>query len=396
MTRPSTLHVLLSGGGSGGHVFPALAVGEALAERGCAVSFAGSPRGMEARLVPERGVRFHPLRARPLVGRGPVDRAVALATLALSAVAGALLVRRLGARVVLGTGGYACAPAVLGARLARRPALLLEPNARAGFANRKLSRFAAGAAVAFGRAGGELACPTRTTGVPVRRDFFGVARELPAGGPNVLVLGGSQGARVLNRSLPAALGGPETLFERLPGLTVVHQTGVDHLESTRAAYEAAGAPADRVRLVPFIDDVAAAMEKSHLIVSRAGAITVAEITAAGRASLLVPLSLAEGHQEDNARALEQAGAARALLASELEPRSGAGPETAGRRVDAARVSTLRAALEELLGDRNLLGRMAEAARSLARPDAASDIADWVLELGGVEAPAAVSTEGGRP
>jgi len=383
MTRPSTFHVLLSGGGSGGHVFPALAVGEALAERGCAVSFAGSPRGMEARLVPERGVAFHPLRARPLVGRGAVGRALALATLALSAVAGAVLVRRLDARVVLGTGGYACAPAVLGARLARRPVLLLEPNARAGFANRKLSRFAAGAALGFERSGAGLACPTRTTGVPVRREFFGVARELPADGPNLLVLGGSQGASILNRSLPAALGGSGGLFERLPGLTVVHQTGVNHLEGTRAAYEAAGAPSERVRLVPFIDDVAGAMEESHLIVSRAGAITVAEITAAGRAALLLPLSLAEGHQQENARALEEVGAARSLVAS----------EPAEESAEAARVDALRSALDELLGDRDRLRRMAEAARSLARPDAAADIADWVLELGGVEAAGA---EGGRP
>jgi len=129
--------------------------------------------------------------------------------------------------------------------------------------------------------------------------------------------------------------------------------------------------------------VAGAMEASHLIVSRAGAITVAEITAAGRAALLLPLSLAEGHQKENARALEEVGAARCLVDS----------ASAGESAEAARVDALRAALEELLGDRERLRRMAEAARSLARPDAAADIADWVLELGGVEA---VVADGGRP
>lgn len=401
------MHVLLAGGGSGGHVFPALAVGEELSARGCAVSFAGSARGMEARLVPERGVPFHALRARPLVGRGALGKARALATLALSSLAGAHLVRRLGARVVLGTGGYVSAPAVLGARLIRRPALLLEPNARAGFANRKLARFASGAAVAFPEAAGDLACATRTTGVPVRRAFFEIPAELPAGGERLLVLGGSQGARSLNRAVTAALlgrtgrPGEPGLLERLPGLTVVHQTGAALLDGTREAYERAGiavaGPDDpeggadgavagrarpRVRVTPFIEDVAGAMAASHLVVSRAGAITVAEIAAAGRPSVLVPLGLAEGHQGDNARALEAAGAAAALFEEELE---------------AGLAGALAERLGQLLADRDGLEAMARAARALARPDAAAAIADWVVALG--EAPGRQSVaerEGGAP
>lgn len=395
------MHVLLAGGGSGGHVFPALAVGEELSARGCAVSFAGSARGMEARLVPERGVPFHALRARPLVGRGALGKARALATLVLSTLTGARLVRRLGARVVLGTGGYVSAPAVLGARAIRRPALLLEPNARAGFANRKLARFASGAAVAFPEAAGELACPARITGVPVRRVFFEIPAELPAGGPRLLVLGGSQGARSLNRAVTAALLGrtgragespaEPGLLARLPGMTVVHQAGTALFDETRDAYERAGIavsgphepndPGDdrpRVRVVPFLDDVAGAMAASHLVVSRAGAITVAEIAAAGRPSVLVPLGLAEGHQGDNARALEAAGAATALFEDELE-------------------DGLAAALAERLGgllaDRNGLDAMAAAARARARPDAAAAIADWVVELG---RPSDGRSRGGAP
>ena len=234
------LHVLLTGGGSGGHVFPALAVGEELASRGCAVSFAGSGSGMEARLVPERGVAFHPLRSRALVGRGLVGKVAALLTLGVSALGGARLVRRLGARVVFGTGGYASAPAVLGARLVRRRVLLLEPNARAGVANRQLSRFAAGAAVAFPQVADDLSCPIRATGVPVRRAFFEDAAPVPATGLRLLLLGGSQGARSLNRALPLALGGSDGLLARLPELTVVHQTGASQLEPTREAYRRAG------------------------------------------------------------------------------------------------------------------------------------------------------------
>ena len=137
-------HALLAGGGTGGHVFPALAVAEELLARGWRVSFAGTASGLEARLVPERGIPFYVLPARPLLGRGPLARVQALATLARSAVSAARLIRRLGVTVVLGTGGYASAPAVVGGRLTGRPVLLLEPNARAGVANRWLSRCAAG------------------------------------------------------------------------------------------------------------------------------------------------------------------------------------------------------------------------------------------------------------
>lgn len=425
MATSTGLHVLLAGGGSGGHVFPALAVGEELASRGCAVSFAGSGSGMEARLVPARGVPFHPLRSRALVGRGLAGKVAALVTLGLSSLGGARLVRRLGVGVVLGTGGYASAPAVLGARMARRPVLLLEPNARAGVANRQLSRFAAGAAVAFPEVSSDFACPTRATGVPVRRAFFDGAGPLPRQGLRLLLLGGSQGARSLNRALPLVLGGAEGLLARLPELTVVHQTGGTQLEPTRDAYrlaqievttevraevtadvaltdngpgggdgdrspataspEAAAQP-PRVRLAPFIEDVAGEMARSHLVVSRAGAITVAEVAAAGRPSVLVPISLAEGHQQDNARALEAAGAARAVF----EPRAATGDE--GRaEADRALAEVLKDTLALLLADRAELEQMAEAARGLGRPDAAKAIADWLLELAG--APATPAADG---
>lgn len=379
MTTPDgRLHVLLAGGGTGGHVFPALAVGEELAGRGCAVSFAGRPEGFEARVVPERGLPFHPVAARPLVGRGAVGKILALAVLGTGAVGAARLVRRLGVDAVLGTGGYASAPAVLGGVLARRPVLLLEPNAKPGFANRRLARWAAGAAVAFQETCRELPCPCRATGVPVREEFFAVPDldAAPEGGPpGLLVLGGSQGALSVNRAIPLVLAGAEGLLARIPGLRVVHQTGAAHLEATRAAYRKAagrgGVPEEAVTLLPFLDDVAGAMAGARLVVSRAGALTVAEIAAAGRPSVLLPLSLAEGHQRDNARALERAGAARVV---EAEP----GSSEALARSLAKSIAPL---LAELLEDPETLAVMGRAARAFARPRATEEIAGWVLALG---------------
>lgn len=359
---PGPRHALLAGGGTGGHVFPALAVAEELAHRGWSVSFAGSATGLEARLVPARGIPFHALPARPLVGRGTGEKIRALATAGRSALAARRLVRALGADVVLGTGGYASGPAVLGGVLARRPVLLLEPNARAGVANRWLSRFATGAVVGYRSAAADLACRAWVTGVPVRGAFFAVPERLPDGPPRLLVLGGSQGARQLNEALPAALA---RLIGKLPELTVLHQAGARNVEETRAAYAKGGRAEDQVRrveVVPFLEDVAGAMAASHLIVSRAGAIATAEICAAGRPSLLVPLAIAQAHQEANARVLAEAGAAEVL----------AGAEATAER--------LAEQVGELLADRVRLAAMGRAARRLAHPGAAAAIADRLEEL----------------
>ena len=360
------LHVLLAGGGTGGHVFPALAVGEELAARVWHVSFAGSAEGMEARLVPARGIPFHGLPARALVGRGPLAKAASLAVLGRSAFAASGLVRRIGAHVVLGTGGYASAPAVIGARLAGRPVLLLEPNARAGVANRWASRWASGAAVGFREAIDDLKCPAWVTGVPVRSAFFSVPSDLPPAEPfRLLVLGGSQGAQQINQAMPEVA---QRMFERST-VQILHQAGERNLESARQAWTEAGfgdgRGGGRVEVVPFLDDMAGAMARSHLVISRAGAITLAEICAAGRASLLVPLAIAQGHQVDNARALVHAGAAEMILSAELTP------------------ERLAERLGLLLQDPERLARMGQAARGLAHPRAAADIADRLEELGGI-------------
>jgi UDP-N-acetylglucosamine--N-acetylmuramyl-(pentapeptide) pyrophosphoryl-undecaprenol N-acetylglucosamine transferase len=368
--------VLLAGGGSGGHVFPALAVADELAARGWAVDFAGAASGMEARLVAEHGLPFHALPARPLVGRGALDKAGALLTLARSTFAARRLVRALGAAVVVGTGGYVSAPAVLGAALAGVPVLLVEPNAVPGVANRWLSRWAADAALAFPEAAGRLSCRSSLTGVPVRAAFAGLAAAPGGDAVAMLVAGGSQGAQQLNELVPAALG-RLAAAGTLPPLAVLHQAGAGKAEPTADSYRAAGLPAlpdgaaampspaapPAVRVVEFLRDMPAAVAAAHLVVSRAGAITTAELLCAGRPALLVPLAgAAGGHQLDNARALADAGAAVAL---------------ASRDLDAER---LAAALDELLGDAPRLASMAERARAAGRPRAAAAIADRVEAL----------------
>jgi UDP-N-acetylglucosamine--N-acetylmuramyl-(pentapeptide) pyrophosphoryl-undecaprenol N-acetylglucosamine transferase len=383
---------LLGGGGSGGHVFPGLAVAEELLRRGWRVSWAGSRRGMEERLVTGRRIPFHELAARPVVGQGVAGKVRAALTLAGSALRARALVRRLDARVVVGTGGYVSVPAVLGGRLARRPVLLIEPNAEVGAANRFLSRLAAEAAVAYDDTARQLHCPAHTTGIPVRADFLAVPTELPPSPPlRILALGGSQGARQINQLLPRALGrlaadgsaadssdadssdadssdadssdaDPAGVGE----VEVRHQAGHGKDEATREEYRAAGLGGGetgvRVEVTPFLDDVAGAMAGSHLVVSRAGAIALAELCAAGRPGLLVPLAIAGGHQSANAHRLAAAGAAEVL-----EPGA-----------DEAQLAEL---LRRLLADRARLEAMARSARGLGHRDAAARIADRVEHLG---------------
>ncbi len=363
------LHVLLAGGGSGGHVFPALAVASALQKRGGRATFVGSPHGFEAKLVPERNIPFHALPAKPVLGRGLLDKARAGVTLASSAWRARGLAKELRPDAVLGTGGYASAAPVLGARLAGSPVVLLEPNADPGSANRALSRFAEGACVAFAEAGARLRCRTWTTGVPVREELFAIASQLPPGPElRVLVLGGSQGSLQLNGLVPAAVG--KLTLPAGASLRVVHQCGKAHVEATRAAWQAAGVavgPGERVEVLPFVDDVPGALAAAHLVVSRAGAITLAELCAAGRPSILVPLTIAAGHQQSNAEAMERAGAARVLAG------------------EAATPERLAAVLSELLAGAAdapfaTLQRMADAARGLARPGAADAIVDRLAEV----------------
>lgn len=378
-TDPTAFRVplaLLAGGGSGGHVFPALAVAEELLMRDWRVVFAGSRGGFEADPVGRRGLELLELPARPLVGRGPVGQVRALWTLFRSVLSARRAIRERGVDLVVGTGGYVSAPAVLGARLAGRPSLLVEPNVEAGLANRWLSRWADGAAVAYERTADQLHCPAWVTGVPVRRTFFEVPEltVLEVDEPiTVLVLGGSQGARQLNLTMPEALvlleerQGSPAAVERsgrdpAAGLRVIHQAGRRQTEETREVYDRRGPRRIPVEVVPFIDDVAGALAASHLVISRAGALATAELCAAGRPSVLVPLVLAGGHQSANAHHLADAGAARVVPSEELTPES------------------LARVIADLVRDPQALAAAGRAARALARTDAVTAIVDRLEEL----------------
>jgi len=368
----SSLHVLLAGGGTGGHVFPALSLADEIRRRGGAVSYTGSPESIEARLAADRNIPFFPLKARPLVGQGITGKLRAVATLGRSSLAARSLVRRLKVDAVVGTGGYVSAPAVVGGRLARKPVLLLEPNARSGVANRWLSRWASEAAVAYPATVAQLACSAQVTGSPVRGEFFRKTSLNPDSERlHLLILGGSQGALQLNTVLPLAVAAAGCRLKDVLGttLSVTHQCGQRHLEVTRKAYsEALPKGSDlSVEVVPFLEDMASAMEKSHLLVSRAGALTLAEICAVGRPSVLVPLAAAQGHQRDNAVALKEAGAAEILEGAEVQAEG------------------LAELLVELFGDPDRLRSMASAARDLAHEDAAERIVDRVVALAGGQA-----------
>lgn len=353
-------HVLIAGGGSGGHVFPGLAVAESLVGKGWHVSWLGRQEGMEKEIVEGRGIDYHGLPALAVVGRGPLGRLRALATLARSSLAARSMIRRLEIGVVLGTGGFASVPGVAGARLAGRPSALLEPNAEPGAANRWLSRWSEVAATGYHQAVTGLRCRVQPTGVPVREEFFAGPRRPPAGSLVLLVLGGSQGARQLNRILPRAL---ELVAPRFPELEVLHQVGDRHLDEARDAYKECDLGTLEIELRPFLRDVAAEMSGAHLVISRAGAVTLAEICAAGRAAVLVPLRLAGGHQEQNAERLAAAGGAVVLRADEVN------------------AEKLAEVLGELLADRRRLDSMGESLHELSTPGAAEAIADLVIELG---------------
>jgi len=348
----------IAGGGSGGHVTPALALGQAARAAGEPCLFLGARRGMETRLVPEAGFELVALPAQPVIGRGLLARAGALAALAASTLLAVRALHRFGADVVLSVGGYAAVPASLAAVLLRRPLALVEANARPGAANRALARFARRIFVEFEAAGRGLTGASgdprvRVTGLPLRRELVEAFRGAPppralAPPHHVFVCGGSQGARQINDAVVGLLPRLEPArFEW------VHQTGESDRERVAAAYAQAG---HRAEVVAFERDMASRYAWADLVVCRAGAMTLAELALAGRPALLVPLThVGGGEQLENARERERLGAARVV-----DPQR----DTA---------EALGEALHELLGDPARLAAMAGAASRLARPDAAERI-----------------------
>jgi len=343
--------MIVAGGGTGGHLFPGLAVAERWAGGDAgSVLFVGSAFGIEARVIPQTRFAFQPLRIRGLRGRGwrgAVELALQLPTALVRAWR---ILGTYGADLVLGVGGYASFPVVAAAWLRRVPAVLLEQNARPGLANRVLSRLAARVCTTFEDAQRYFpAGRVVLTGNPVR-SFATSPPPAPRAGFSLFAFGGSQGARRLNTALVDAAA---ALAAALPDLHVVHQTGAADCESVAAAWARAGVDAE-VR--PFIDDMGAAYARADLVVSRSGATTVAELTALGKAAILVPYPFAaDDHQRANANVLAERGAAVLVLDAECT----------GARLAAEVIALAR--------DRARLAAMAAAARGLGVPDAAARV-----------------------
>jgi UDP-N-acetylglucosamine--N-acetylmuramyl-(pentapeptide) pyrophosphoryl-undecaprenol N-acetylglucosamine transferase len=344
-------------------VFPGVAVAEALqALADVEVVFCGTARGVEASVIPARGWPLELLDVAPIKGGGPVRIARAIVTAAHATVHAFALVRRLQPRAVLSVGGYASGPVTLAAALGGVPIAVLEPNRVVGLANRLLAPFARRAYVAWDEAAASFRERARRHyGVPLRHGFS-PSPYVTKGGARVLVIGGSQGAAVLNERMPEAIG---RLPPSIRGLTVVHQAGRGRDEAVRAAY--AGAGVKGVTVVAFIDDVAGAIADADVVVARAGAGTIAEITAVGRAAVLVPFPhSADDHQARNAEALARAGAAICLP----------------QRV--AHAPRLASEIEHLLQSDTARALLADAARARGKPSAARDVAADLLALAGMD------------
>jgi UDP-N-acetylglucosamine--N-acetylmuramyl-(pentapeptide) pyrophosphoryl-undecaprenol N-acetylglucosamine transferase len=345
----------IAGGGTGGHVTPALALAEAIAARGDAPFLLGGEIGLERRLVPEAGFELVTLPSGQMMGRGALARLRA----AIAALRGAYIAwRLLGARrvrVLISVGGYASVPGVIAAALRRIPIALVEPNAMPGRANRLAARFAQGVFVQFEAAAGALrrAGSVTVVGAPLRAALVAAFRSAPPRRPpgkplRLLVFGGSQGARQINDAMVEAA--PQLARE---GFAIFHQTGEADRERVAGAYAAAGIDA---RVVAFERDMPARYAESDLALCRSGALTVAELAMAGLPALLVPYPFAaDDHQSANARAAAEAGAAIVLPSRPLE------------------ADDLLRTLAELAAHPEQLVAMSAAAARLARPDAAARI-----------------------
>lgn len=359
----SGLRVLIAGGGTGGHIIPALAVArELVSHHQAEVRFVGTARGLETRLVPAAGFSLELISVGQLNQVSLTTKLKTVLRLPVNVLDCIRLLRRFRPDAVLGVGGYASGPAMLAAILTGVPTIAFEPNAVPGMANRIVGRRVRAAAVNFS-ATAKYFRNARVTGIPVRPEFFQIDKRPIDTAPQLLVFGGSQGARVLNRTLPPIAA---ALLEAIQGLTILHQCGARHVEETERLYREQAALreifAARWRVTAYLDDMPPRFAAASLVLCRSGASTMAELAAAGRASLLVPFPLAaDDHQRCNAEGFVSAGAAVMLPESQLTPKR------------------LQSELTALLRDPARLRQMGSAARPLAHPNAAAEIAALVVE-----------------
>ena len=354
------MRVIVAGGGTGGHVIPALAIAQELRSRHDAqVLFVGTQRGIETRLVPAAGFELHLIEVGALNRVDLATRIKTVLDLPRAVFASATLVREFRPDVMIGVGGYASGPAMVAAAMMSVPTVAFEPNVVPGVANRIIAPMVSAAAVHF-----EATCRyfrnCHVTGVPVRREFFDIPSRPKDARPTLLVFGGSQGAHAINQAVLEAL---PKLLEAIPAIHIIHQTGDKDYAEAQAVYLRTAVSAE---VSAFIDDMPGAFARADLLLCRSGASTVAEVTAAGKPATFIPLPTAtDDHQTQNAAALAEGGAARLLPQSQLT------------------TEHLAKEVASLLQDRQQLGKMSEAARRFSHPEAAAEIAALAARVAGV-------------
>jgi len=357
----SALRVVIAGGGTGGHLYPGIAVARELLSRrpDTIVTFAGTMRGIESRVVPREGFELDVLRSAGLKGKSATALLRGLALLPLSGVDAWRILTRRKPHLVIGVGGYSSGPVMLAATTRGTPTLLLEQNAVPGLTNRMLARRVSAAAVTFQSTISFFGGRGFVAGNPVRPEFVATDFEQErsaTGPPRVLIFGGSQGAHAINMAMVEAA----PRLAATGGVDITHQTGERDLDVVGRAYADAGLAA---RVEPFLFAMDREMKDADVIVCRAGATTIAELTAAGRAAILIPLpTAADDHQRKNAAVLAEAGAAELI-----EQKNLSGALLADRILSLTRDTPRRSAV-------------AAAAKRFARPDAAKVIVDKALEL----------------
>ena len=368
------MRVLIAAGGTGGHIYPGIAVAKEILRRSpeSKIRFVGTAHGLENRLVPQAGFELSLIESAGLKNVGPVAQARGLLVLPKSFWSARSLIKAFQPDVVIGAGGYVSGPVVLTAALLKVPTLVMESNALPGWTNRVLARFVDQAAVSFDEALPFFRGKARVTGNPVRREFFEIpAKQREPGRFSILIFGGSQGARAINEGIIAALPSLESLKSTL---RIKHQTGPADLEKVKSAYLNAGW-SEQADVRSYIDNMMADFAEADLVICRAGATTTAELIAAGKASIMIPFPFAaDDHQRKNAEALEAAGASKMILQRDLS----------GER--------LAKEIRVLAESPRQLDQMEDASRKLAHGDAAASVVDMIEELSHKKAQSTLSTK----
>ena len=343
------MKALIAAGGTGGHIYPGIAVAKEILKRNAAseILFVGTARGLENKIVPENGFELSLINSAGLKNVGLIGKLKGLFILPQSFLEARAIIKSFQPDVVVGAGGYVSGPVLLMASLMRIPTLVMDSNALPGFTNRRLAPFITKAALTFEEALPYFGKKGIVTGNPVRKEFFEIVPKQRGEKINLLIFGGSQGARTINNAMVEAL--KDLSHDRL---NITHQTGEGDFETIKELYNRAGW-GDVAEVKPYISNMVEEFAKCDLIICRAGATSCAEIAAAGRAALLIPLpTAADDHQRKNAEALERAGAARMILQKDLS------------------AETLAQAINNLIDSPEKLSVMETAAKKLARKDAA--------------------------